>query len=372
MTSHIYGFDHSTHNWEAVRLDSSGKLEVAANFNTAGLATDTLQTAGNASMASLDTKVTVCDTANIAGSVGVTGTVVVDGSGVTQPVSGTFFQATQPVSAAALPLPSGAASETTLASLDGKVTACDTGNIAGSVGVTGTVVVDGSGVTQPVSGTFFQATQPVSATALPLPTGAATESSLSTIAGCENGAQALQVDIQADATGIASQSLQTAGNASLTALENCVDSGVNQVNVYLRNEDIGLATSTQQTSLETKVGELNDNAFVKESVVVAAGAMDNTITQFNCTNYAKVEVVMKGTVAMNSTQCMLQWSDDNSTWYSPQFYQTLYEVYDADGTTSVGEQGHLISDVLAKYLRVRLYNPGASSDTVVCLIARIH
>jgi len=34
----------------------------------------------------------------------------VDGSGVTQPVSGTFFQATQPVSAASLPLASGAAS----------------------------------------------------------------------------------------------------------------------------------------------------------------------------------------------------------------------------------------------------------------------
>src|SRR6266850_2105381 len=37
----------------------------------------------------------------------------------------------------------------------------------------GTQVVDGSGVTQPVSGTFFQATQPISATSLPLPTGAA-------------------------------------------------------------------------------------------------------------------------------------------------------------------------------------------------------
>lgn len=40
-------------------------------------------------------------------------------------------------------------------SLDGKVTACDTGAVvisSGSVGVTGTVTVDGSGVTQPVSG----------------------------------------------------------------------------------------------------------------------------------------------------------------------------------------------------------------------------
>lgn len=34
--------------------------------------------------------------------------------------------------------------------------------------------VDGSGVTQPVSGTFWQATQPVSAASLPLPTGAST------------------------------------------------------------------------------------------------------------------------------------------------------------------------------------------------------
>ena len=31
------------------------------------------------------------------------------------PVSGTFYQATQPVSAASLPLPTGAATETTLA-----------------------------------------------------------------------------------------------------------------------------------------------------------------------------------------------------------------------------------------------------------------
>ncbi len=37
------------------------------------------------------------------------------------PVSGTFFQATQPVSAASLPLPTGAATETTLSALNTKV-----------------------------------------------------------------------------------------------------------------------------------------------------------------------------------------------------------------------------------------------------------
>ena len=94
------------------------------------------------------------------------------------PVSGTFFQATQPVSAASLPLPSGAATETTLAAVE--VNTSGIGSSTFSIDsktpalVSGRVPVDGSGVTQPVSGTFWQATQPVSAAALPLPSGAAT------------------------------------------------------------------------------------------------------------------------------------------------------------------------------------------------------
>jgi hypothetical protein len=51
----------------------------------------------------------------------VGGRFSVDGSGVTQPVSGTFFQATQPVSAASLPLPTGAAQDTTLATTNTEV-----------------------------------------------------------------------------------------------------------------------------------------------------------------------------------------------------------------------------------------------------------
>ena len=63
----------------------------------------------------------------VSGSVGITGTVPVSGTfwQATQPVSiaapvavtGTFFQATQPISAASLPLPAGAATQATLAAL---------------------------------------------------------------------------------------------------------------------------------------------------------------------------------------------------------------------------------------------------------------
>ncbi len=60
---------------------------------------------------------------------------------------------------------------------------CDatTENQCAAVSAGGAVKVDGSAVTQPVSGTFWQSTQPVSAVSLPLPTGAATAAGLTTI-----------------------------------------------------------------------------------------------------------------------------------------------------------------------------------------------
>ena len=102
----------------------------------------------------------------VSGTVSVSGTVAVSGTfwQATQPVSiasavavtGTFFQATQPVSAASLPLPSGASTSaaqttgnTSLSSIDGKITACNTGAVvlaAGSAAV-GTVLDGGSGKT---------------------------------------------------------------------------------------------------------------------------------------------------------------------------------------------------------------------------------
>lgn len=89
-------------------------------------------------------------------SVGVTGSVA---------VTGTFWQATQPISAASLPLPSGAATEAaqitgnaSLASIDGKLPALASGRMPVDV--------------------EFPATQAVSAAALPLPDGAATETAL--------------------------------------------------------------------------------------------------------------------------------------------------------------------------------------------------
>lgn len=121
----------------------------------------------------------------VSGTVSVSGTVPVNGTfyQATQPVSiasmpstpvtGTFWQATQPVSgtitanagsgtfaisAAALPLPSGASTETTLAAISTKTLAAGQATMANS----SPVVLASNQSAVPVSGTFWQATQPVS------------------------------------------------------------------------------------------------------------------------------------------------------------------------------------------------------------------
>lgn len=77
-----------------------------------GASTSALQTTGNTSLGNLDTKTPALGQTTMAGS----SPVVIASNQSAVPVSGTFWQATQPVSAVSLPLPSGAATETTLSS----------------------------------------------------------------------------------------------------------------------------------------------------------------------------------------------------------------------------------------------------------------
>lgn len=74
-------------------------------------------------------------------------------------VTGTFWQATQPISAVALPLPTGAATETTLSAISAQLPATlGQKTMANSMAV----VLSSDQSSIPVTGTFWQATQPVS------------------------------------------------------------------------------------------------------------------------------------------------------------------------------------------------------------------
>lgn len=198
-----------------VEIGGETAVRIAGTFSApAGAATEAKQDVGNTSLASIDTKLTSPIAVTIDASVEVTqGTIpwVVDGSAYVQPVSGTFWQATQPISAASLPLPSGASTaakqpalgtagtassdvitiqgiasmtplaisasslplmtgaataakqdtgNTSLASIDGKLAPLGQAAMAASMPVA--IASDQSSI--PVTGTFWQATQPISGT----------------------------------------------------------------------------------------------------------------------------------------------------------------------------------------------------------------
>lgn len=112
---------------------------------------------------------------NFPASQTVDGSVSVSNFPASQPVTGTFWQATQPISGTV----------TANTGLSQPVT--DAQLRATPVPVSGTVSTGGLTDTQlrasavPVSGAFYPATQPISATSMPLPSGAATSAKQDTI-----------------------------------------------------------------------------------------------------------------------------------------------------------------------------------------------
>lgn len=134
-------------------------------------------------------------------------TEIANDSGNPIPVSGTVtanvtFPATQPVSASALPLPANAAQESggNLAAILAKIIASP------ATEATLASILTKLNASIAVTGAFYQTTQPVSASSLPLPTGASTETTLAAI---------LAKIIAAPSTA----ALQTTGNTSLNNID---------------------------------------------------------------------------------------------------------------------------------------------------------
>lgn len=151
-------------------------------------------------------------------------------------------QSAVPVSVASLPLPTGAAQDGTDGTSPPAVLGAGTGirgwlrsiyeKLTGNLAVTGTFwqatqpvsiaatvpVSIGSMPTTPVTGTFFQATQPVSATTLPLPTGAATSAKQPAL-GTAGAASADVISVQGIAGGVAQPTALVAGAPATTAMQ---------------------------------------------------------------------------------------------------------------------------------------------------------
>lgn len=141
-------------NGDKLKVDGSGVTQPVSATSLplpTGASTSTLQTTGNTSVASIDTKTPTVGQKAMAGST---------------PVVIASDQSTVPVSAATLPLPTGASTSALQTTGNSSLSSIDTKTPAL---ITGRVPVDGSGVTQPIS-----------VATLPLPTGAATAANQST------------------------------------------------------------------------------------------------------------------------------------------------------------------------------------------------
>jgi hypothetical protein len=176
--------------WDRLRGDttSGAWVNVKASALPTGAATSAKQpalgTAGSASS----------DVLSVQGIASMTA-LKVDGSAVTQPVS-----------AASLPLPTGASTSAKQPALGTAGTASsDVLTVQGITSMTA-LKVDGSGVTQPVSGTVTanagSGTQAVSAASLPLPSGAATSAKQPAL-GTAGSASTDVITVQGIASGTA-------------------------------------------------------------------------------------------------------------------------------------------------------------------------
>jgi hypothetical protein len=137
VPNYVLPFKGTNGDATQVQLDASGNVPVSGtlSIDTTGLATSAKQDTGNTSLSSIDGKITTVNT----------GAVVVSSS----------------------TLPSGAATAAKQPALGTAGTASsDVLTVQGIASMTA-LKVDGSAVTQPVSGTFWQATQPVSLASVP-------------------------------------------------------------------------------------------------------------------------------------------------------------------------------------------------------------
>ncbi len=181
------------------------------------------------------------------------GTWTVTGAGGTFPVTGTFWQSTQPVSLASLPALAAGASTIGKVNILGNAGA--TLDTAAGTSATQAIGIQGvvGGVAVPVTGTFWQATQPVSLASLPAysatPTfnlgtlnGAATDAHLTNVQSSPGSSAATAVTVQGSASGVAIPVTPKTGSFSYpgctvgTSSAQCLAASTATNHIQLQNE----------------------------------------------------------------------------------------------------------------------------------------
>lgn len=318
----------------ATYVSAANPLPVVAAATDALLTTIDADTGAIAtSAASIDGKITACNTGAVVIASGVQTNALTDAQlrATAVPVSGTVTAELGATDNAVLD-----AIAASIASIDGKVTAANTGavtissalpagtnnigdvdvlslpalpagsntigavNLAQYTPATGRLPVDGSGVTQPVSGTFWQATQPVSAASLPLPSNAAAET------GGNLAAAAASLNVMDDWDESDRAKVNTiAGQAGVQGGSGAVSASTQRV---VLATDVALPTGTNSIGQVTANAgtNLNTSALALESggnLAAVAGAVVSNGSATQAANVVQIgwHVAGDGTYAVTDT-----------------------------------------------------------------------
>lgn len=184
---------------------------------------------------------------------------------------------TVPVSASSLPLPTGAATESTLSTVAGDTTSLDSKLPSQGAALTAASL--------PVNIASDQ-TVPVSASSLPLPTGAATESTLS--------------DILNDTNGIESNSISIASNTSNSASSlSSIDGKITAVNTG----DVTVSSSALPTGAATAA---NQSTIISELQGIGSKTpvdfLDSGVVDSNSSNITTAGLTVVASLAANVSE----------------------------------------------------------------------
>jgi len=324
----------------ALQHDGSSNLKVsvenALTIDTTGLATDSGQTTANSHLSAIETA--------------VEGTLLVDGSATTQPISAT-----------ALPLPSGASTSSAQATANGHLS-----TLAGAVSGTEVQVDIVSSATLNVDGSAT--TQPISATALPLPTGASTSanqvsgnSSLSSIDG--------KITQGSDLTLTNAQQVLCYGRDNGGTLDVLRTDASGHLEVVIDDFTKGQATSansfpvvlsSDQSALTTNSDKTSATSSLWSSQSLAASSTNNTSGVLDFQDYSVLQIV--GNTTNTNDPIYIEFSTDNTTYYR-------------DGTNTIypdftsGDFVVSFTDVACRYVRAVKDNNEITAETITLIAA---
>lgn len=241
-------------DWIAFRGTAEGALWTQ-DFNSDAILADTTTIAADTT--SIDGKITACNT----------GAVVISSGTVAATQSGTWNITNI---SGTVSLPTGAATAAKQPALGTAGTASsDVITVQGIASMTA-LVVDGSGVTQPVS-----------ASSLPLPSGASTAANQSTIIGHVDGIEGLLTTIDADTGSISTNMATVAGAVSGTEMQVDIVSGTVTANLSATDNSVLDTIETNTSPAASHYRNIDANA---ESAIKGSAGTLHWIHAINLTS----------------------------------------------------------------------------------------